>query len=104
FLALGNAPAEHRERFAEEGADEMGLKPARLRTFHLLADFADDMRVHALGGELALGNKLLDGADIDRAINLPEQLGLLFRPVAVTDCLDKEIAQGLPLKSSPSTS
>ena len=41
LLPFGNAPAEHRERLAEERADEVRLQAARLRPLHLLADFGD---------------------------------------------------------------
>ena len=38
LFAFGDATAQHREGFAEERADEMRLKAARLRPLHLLAD------------------------------------------------------------------
>ena len=98
LLAFGDAPAEHREGFAEERADEMRLQAAGLRALHLLADFATALRVHAFRRELALGDQLLDRVDIDRAIDLAEQLGLLLRPIAVADRIDQQIAQGVALE------
>src|SRR5262249_39659880 len=55
LLALSNAPAEHREGFAEKCADEMRLEPTRLCSLHLLTDFANGMWVHAFRRELTLG-------------------------------------------------
>jgi hypothetical protein len=67
LFAFGNAAAKHREGFAEERADEVRLKAARLRPLHLLADFADRMRVHALRCELALSDELFDRIYVAKA-------------------------------------
>ena len=61
----------------------------------LLADRRHRMRAHALGCQLALGDELLDGGDVNCAVDLAEQFGLGLGEVAVTDRLDQKIAQGL---------
>ena len=98
LFAFGDAAAQHREGFAEERADEMRLKAARLRPLHLLADFADGVRVHALRRELALGDQLLDRVHVDSAVHLAEELRLLLRPIAVADRIDQKIAQSVALE------
>ncbi len=91
-------PPSSREGFAEERADEMRLQAARLGSLHLLADRSDGVWVHPLRGQLALGDELLDGVNIDRAINFAEKLGLLLRAVAVADSIDQQIAQSMALE------
>lgn len=88
LLALGDAAAQQRERLAEEAADEVRLQPPRLGALHLLAHGRHRVWVHALAGELALGDELLDGADVDRAVYFAEQLGLRLGSVAVANGVD----------------
>ena len=47
---------------------------------------------------LRSATKLLDRGDVDRAIDLAEQLGLLLRPIAVADRIDQQVAQRLALE------
>ena len=75
-----------------------GCRRRACGALHLLADFGDRARVHAFGGQLAFGDQLLDRLDIDRAIDLAEQLGLLLRPVAIADGVDQKVAQRVALE------
>src|SRR5260221_535933 len=76
----------------------MRLETTRLRTLHLFADGRDRIRVHSFGGQLALGDELLDRIDIDGAVHFTEKLRLLLGPVAITDRVDQQVSEGVSLE------
>ena len=59
---------------------------------------ADGVRVHALRRQLALGDELFDRIDVDGAIHLAEEFGLLLRPIAIADRIDQQVAQRVALE------
>jgi hypothetical protein len=79
----------------------MRLEPARLRALHLFADGCNGVRVHPFRRQLALGDELFDRIDVDGAIHLAEEFGLLLRPIAIADRVDQQVAQRVALEELP---
>jgi hypothetical protein len=92
---LDDPATEHCEGLPEKGADEVRLEPSGLCPLHFLTNGRDDLGVEAFRGELALRDQGFDRADINGAVDFPEQLRLDVGPVAIADGVDQQVAQRL---------
>src|SRR5579871_125499 len=92
-FALANRAAEQPKCFEEEALDEMRLKTARLGPFHLFADFAHLRCVHRVVRQRSFLDQLLDVLAVQGVVDLLRHLRAHFGALAITDCLDHQIAQ-----------
>src|SRR6266545_5845189 len=84
LFALVAGSAQELEGFKEESSDEVRLKSASLRPFHVLADPTDRGHVHAVAGERAIFEQVSAAFPIhkivDRLFELGPDLGLVAIP------------------------
>ncbi|WP_369371869.1 hypothetical protein AB1046_00710 [Promicromonospora sp. Populi] len=96
-LAPGDSAAETLEGGMEERPQVVRLKPASLCQLKLPGDLRRVRERQRLDVEGSLGQQLLDPV-ADGGINHLFQPGAHVRPVAVTDRLQQQLAQGLVLE------
>src|ERR1700722_19717575 len=95
WLALLDGTAQHPECLQEKRFDKVRLKTPRFRALHVLANLHYFGSIHAVVGERALFEKFLTMLSISQVIHDLMETRLHFRPVAVANRFDKQVAEAL---------
>src|SRR6185437_12954934 len=92
-LALPDGAPETPKGLEEEGLHIMGLKPARLGTFHLLTNTVNARCVHRIMRKCPILKKRPQGFLIEGLLDDPGQPCSHVRLIAVADRVDQQLAQ-----------